>query len=332
MAADSTIGAYLVRDESGRFRFDLAADELGPTIALIGQSTVEDDRRMLRVGDRVKLIDGNDAFGLELDEARALVKRAGPMLKLYVVRGTDAPSTLPARTGIAGQRQGVAGRRGADEAVSEAAELLARSKLAMQRPSVSAERDASDAFKALEGFGTWLQTSAVEDARRAAAAAAEAVQQSARSVSETAAEAARRIAEASGERIGVEAGGSYSHGRFGGGTSNARAAVRSASARAHEGGGGGGQGYGCGGIGSGAGPTTAAAFGLQCVCDMRGFKCPLHPGRELWRNRPDFAQAMAQGDRVPGEDHPDARATPPTAASSGGAAAPELSLIDLSAP
>lgn len=365
---NTTVGAYLLRDASGRFRFDLAADELGPIIAVVNESTVDDDRHMLRAGDRVKLIDGNDAFGLGLEEARALVKRAGPMIKLYVSREPGAPRVPPARTGLAGERQGAAGRRSADAAVSDAAELLARSKLAMQRPSMSAQGDALNFGKALEGFGTWLQTTAVDDARRAAEAAAEAVQQSARAVSETAAEAARRIAEASAEQSG---GGGYSNGRFGGGGTSAGgfgggSTVRYSDSCARGGSdfGKSGGGYAFGGIGSGdssacgsgghssesrasggtsantgGGPTATptAPFGPQCVCDMRGFKCPLHAGRELWRNRQDFAQAMAQGDKVPGEEAPVTAAAGASRAAAGSAVAgseagsdPSLTLIDLS--
>jgi hypothetical protein len=92
---EETIGAYLLRDGSGRFRFDLTADELGTRIAFIADSDAEDDRHLLHAGDRLKLIDGNDAFGLSLDEARALVKAAGPMLKLYVGRAPGAPRPPP---------------------------------------------------------------------------------------------------------------------------------------------------------------------------------------------------------------------------------------------
>jgi hypothetical protein len=345
---EERVAVYLLRDSEGKFRFDFSSDPLGVRLAYVSESTASDDRRLLRAGDRVAIIDGHDAFGITLDEARLLVKAAGPMIKLYIVRPRGAA------VGAKGSNGGADGRRGADAAVAEAAALLARSKAAMRGGGGGGrggggggggggQGDAADQFKALGGFGNWLQTSALTDARRAAEAAGAVVGAAAAAAAEAAAEAARKLADKAdaAER-------EYGSGRDGGGGNSGRGnsgggAVSTGGGfggfgRSGGGGGGGGSGGGGGGgggggsrgggqSGGGGGGGVGPEWGVSCVCDLRGFKCPIHPGLETWRKRPDYAQAMAQGDTVPGEGPPTQPAPPPPAAAY---TAESLSLVDLS--
>ncbi|KAJ1627015.1 hypothetical protein T492DRAFT_1028488 [Pavlovales sp. CCMP2436] len=323
------IDAYLLRDSSGRFRFDLAADELGPLIAFIAPSDVQDDRHLLRAGDRVKLIDGHDCFGLDLAQARAIVRQVeGPMLKLYATRSTGAHAV-----GQAGESDGAAGWRSADLAVAQAAELLAKSKRAMHRPVLGDAAGGpipAEAFKALEGFGVWLTAAATDTAE---------------AVSLQAAETARRLADAAAERgVDLSARGFASGGGASGDAwwehvpiASARGAGGGPPMGAREPGRGPAPGRAQSGsgnppTGSGMPARAPASRAPGCVCDMRGWRCPVHPGTEQWRQRQDYAQAIAQGDRVLGEPAPPANGgTGANLVKTGaGGGLETLSLIDLS--
>lgn len=282
--AQEVVSAYLLRDDDGRFRFDLEEDDLGVVIKVIGSSSAVDDRFKLRVGDRLHSVDSSPTFGVDLLTARGRVKAAGPMVLIRVVRDPERGAPKPR-----GEDLGREGSFAAAAAIGEARALMSAPRArdladpwahppggervnglltstgldgAVRRLSTLGQRGAEHASSLTADMADWLdRASRSDEARRIA----DGLHTAARTVATSAEQARLRLSTSVVSAVGGEAPGDRM-------------------------------------------PQDAKegnALATQCFCDVRGYACPAHPGREAWRARQDYAQAVAQGERIGFADGPE---------------------------